>query len=382
MRILMTTDAVGGVWPYSLELCKALAGHDCEVVLACMGGKLHPAERRQAESLPNVTLHESAYRLEWMEEPWDDLPRAAGWVASLVESTRADLLHLNSYGPALRRFDVPMLLVSHSCVHSWWRATRGGDPDADWKRYRQCVIRALCAADRVIAPTAAHLFAFSQCYEEVNLNGRAGVIHNGIDATRWSAARLPGARFVLGVGRVWDEGKNLRQLAAVAPALDAPVMIAGNGDLDRHGGAPGVVLLGNLPRAQLVPYFRRAAVFAHPARYEPFGLAVLEAALSACPLVLGDIPSLRELWNDAALFVEPDDTRSLRSHLERLLSDPHERRRLGRAARTRALRYSATSMAEAYAAQYRRLAGAGDDPPYRPSAIHSTTRQPGTSTIQ
>ena len=381
MRILMTTDSAGGVWSYSLELCRALAAHDCEVVLACMGGKLHPSERRQAERLPNVTLHESSFRLEWMEDPWDDLPRAAAWVASLAEGTRADVLHLNSYGPALRRFDLPMLLVTHSCVHSWWRATRGGDPDAEWQRYRQCVIRALCAADRVIAPTAAHLHAFARCYEEVNLNGRAGVIHNGVDATRWSAARLPGARFVLGVGRVWDEAKNLKQLAAVAPMLDAPVMIAGNGDLDRHGGAPGVVLLGNLPRAQLMPYFRRAAAFAHPARYEPFGLAVLEAALSACPLVLGDIPTLRELWEDAALFVEPDDTRSLRRHLERLLSDAHERRRLGRAARNRALRYSARAMADSYAAEYRKLAGPADDHVYRPAALQPASRA-GTSAIQ
>lgn len=381
MRILMTTDSAGGVWSYSMELCRALAAHDCEVVLACMGGKLHPSERRQAERLPNVTLHETAFRLEWMEEPWDDLPRAAAWVASLAEGTRADVVHLNSYGPALRRLEVPTLLVTHSCVHSWWRATRGGDPGAEWQRYRQCVIRALCAADRVIAPTAAHLHAFAHCYEEVNLNGRAGVIHNGIDATRWSAARLPGARFVLGVGRVWDEAKNLKQLAAVAPMLDAPVMIAGNGDLDRHGGATGVVLLGNLPRAQLVPYFRRAAAFAHPAHYEPFGLAVLEAALSACPLVLGDIPTLRELWEDAALFVEPDDTRTLRRHLERMLSDAHERRRLGRAARNRALRYNAGAMADAYAAEYRKLAGAADDNLYRPAAPQPAVR-PGTSAIQ
>ena len=34
-----------------------------------------------------------------------------------------------------------------------------------------------------------------------------------------------------------------------------------------------------------------------PARYEPFGLSILEAALSGCALVLGDLPSLRELWD-------------------------------------------------------------------------------------
>ena len=49
------------------------------------------------------------------------------------------------------------------------------------------------------------------------------------------------------------------------------------------------------------------AIYASPARYEPFGLGVLEAALSSCALVLGDSPTLREPWSDAALFVPPDD---------------------------------------------------------------------------
>ena len=39
------------------------------------------------------------------------------------------------------------------------------------------------------------------------------------------------------------------------------------------------------------------------ALYEPFGLAVLEAAQAGCALVLSDIPTFRELWDGAALFV-------------------------------------------------------------------------------
>ena len=53
---------------------------------------------------------------------------------------------------------------------------------------------------------------------------------------------------------------------------------------------------------------RRSAIFAAPSRYEPFGLAVVEAAISGAALVLADIPTFRELWSDAALFVSPDDS--------------------------------------------------------------------------
>jgi len=354
VKILMTTDSVGGVWSYSMELCKALGSLDeCEVVLACMGGRLGTAEREEALGLPNVELHEAGYRLEWMENPWSDVEQAAHWVESLLQDSRADLLHLNCYGPAIRDYDVPVLLTVHSCVHSWWRATRGSEPDPSWKRYRDCVIRALYSASRVIAPTAATLDATLACYEEVNLSGRAQVIYNGIDPADWTASRTPSARFIFGVGRVWDEAKNLRQLAAVAPYLNCPVLIAGDGELDRH--VPGVLLLGAQSRSRLVPYYRRAAIFAHPARYEPFGLAVLEAALCGCPLVLGDIPSLRELWDGVAAFADPDDAQAWRETLARLLDRPAERRSRGSAARARALRYGGKNMAAAYAAQYRRL---------------------------
>lgn len=354
MKVLMTTDCVGGVWSYSIELCKALATtNDCKVVLACMGGELKTAKKKEADALPNVELHESRYRLEWMEDAWDDVEEATDWLRNLLHTTGADLLHLNCFGPAIRSWEVPVLLVTHSCVHSWWRATRQCDPDPCWKRYRDCVIQALYTADRVIAPSAASLDAVRGCYEEVNLTGRTQVIYNGIDLGEWTAARSSGASFVLGVGRVWDDAKNLRQLGTVAPYLPCPLMIAGDGQLP--GNSDGIIMLGQLSRSQLAPYYRRAAVFAHPARYEPFGLAVLEAALSGCPLVLGDIPSLRELWDNVALFADPDDSQVWRETLQRLLADSGERRRRGNAARARGLRYSASRMASSYAAAYRQL---------------------------
>ena len=102
----------------------------------------------------------------------------------------------------------------------------------------------------------------------------------------------------------------------------------------------------------------RAAIFALPARYEPFGLAVLEAAMSECALVLGDIPSLRELWQDAALFADPDDDEGLEAALRRLIDDPALRRALGAAAAHRARRFSMTDMTEKYLAVYRRARGA------------------------
>jgi glycosyltransferase involved in cell wall biosynthesis len=102
-------------------------------------------------------------------------------------------------------------------------------------------------------------------------------------------------------------------------------------------------------------WLSRAAIYALPARYEPFGLSALEAALSGCALVLGDIPSLREVLGESALYVPPHDVDALRTVLNVLAGDPALRSRLGEAARRRALTYTPSQMAGAYYTAYQEL---------------------------
>jgi glycosyltransferase involved in cell wall biosynthesis len=120
-----------------------------------------------------------------------------------------------------------------------------------------------------------------------------------------------------------------------------------------------VHVLGHLPAHELAAVRRRAAVFAAPARYEPFGLAVLEAARDGCALVLGDIASLREVWAGAATYVDPDDPGALRGALRELLDDPALARAAGARAQRRAARYTVEAMTAAHLALYRRLVPAG-----------------------
>jgi glycosyltransferase involved in cell wall biosynthesis len=70
--------------------------------------------------------------------------------------------------------------------------------------------------------------------------------------------------------------------------------------------------LGNLPRENLRYWYACASIYVLPARYEPFGLTILEAALSGCALVLGGIESLKENWAQAAIFINPADRIALR----------------------------------------------------------------------
>src|SRR5204863_1804155 len=101
------------------------------------------------------------------------------------------------------------------------------------------------------------------------------------------------------------------------------VYVAGEQGSAEFGGC---VPLGRLSPDAMADWYARAAIFALPAYYEPFGLGPLEAALSGCALVLGDIASLREVWGDAALFVAPGSDRELESTLRTLIRDPGLRR--------------------------------------------------------
>lgn len=349
----MTADAVGGVWHYALELCRGLGEHGVEVCLATMGPRPDADQRADAHALDNVTLRESDYRLEWMEAPWTDVERAGEWLRGLEHEFAPDLVHLNGYAHGALGWRVPVVVVAHSCVLSWWRAVRGHEAPAEWTRYREAVRAGLHAASTVVAPTRAMLASLVRYYGALP---RSEVIANGCSPAHFIAVEKE--PFILSVGRLWDEAKNVAQLARIAPALSWPVRVAG--DLSPPTGTSesasleNVELLGRCGRAKLTDLFARAGLYAAPARYEPFGLSVLEAALSGCALVLGDCASLRENWEDAAVFVPPDDTEAWRAMLTRLALDPSRRAALGRAARTRAAAFTREAMLDSYLAAYGR----------------------------
>lgn len=333
----MSTDAVGGVWTYAAELRAGLAAVGVEVVLATLGPSPPPE--------PGIAYRRC--RLEWQDEPWDDVREAGEWLRELAHDERVDLVHLNGYAHGAPPWHVPVIVVGHSCVLSWHEAVRGAAAGAAWQRYRREVSAGLCGADIVVAPGAAMRSALRRLYD---FDRDCRVICNGV-----SPHPAPGAakqRLVLGAGRLWDAAKGLDTLDAAAARIGWPVAVAGDaGDVR----ARSVRLLGQLDREALRSLMGSAAIFAHPARYEPFGLVVLEAALAGCALVLGDIPSLREQWDGAALFVAPGDAVALASALQRLIGDDELRRALAARAHRRAARNDARTMARAYAELYAHL---------------------------
>jgi glycosyltransferase involved in cell wall biosynthesis len=345
MRVLMTADAVGGVWTYAVELARALAALDIQTTLATMGPPPSIDQVADAIDVPGLDLSTSTFKLEWMDDPWRDVAAAGDWLLDLEQQTQPDVVHVNGYAHAALPFRAPVVVAGHSCVASWAEAT-GGRIDPRWlAQYREAVAAGLRAADWVVAPTAAMLGALQRLYGPVR---DASVIANGRDPDLFQPiAARDKEPFVFSAGRLWDRAKNVQALASIAPSLTWPVYVAGDGRVD---GA--VCALGPLSPTEVAAWLSRAAIFALPARYEPFGLLPLEAALSGCALVLGDIPSLREVWGDAAVYVNPDRLDALHDAVERLTHDAAERARYAEAAAARGREYTPERMAQAYARIY------------------------------
>jgi glycosyltransferase involved in cell wall biosynthesis len=348
-RILMTADTVGGVWTYALELARSLGAEGVEVALATMGGLANAEQRSEARAIPKLQLYESEYRLPWMERPWGDVELAGQWLLDLAARVQPDIVHLNEPVHGSLAWTAPVVAVVHSCVLSWWESVRNEPAPREWDRYRRELSQGLLGAGEVVTPS---LWMLERVRRYYGITG-GRVILNGREAAQFTPQTK--SPLVFAAGRLWDPAKNLLALDQVADGLPWPVYIAGE---PRHPGrdeviAPGHLnLLGRLPASTVASWLRIASIYAFPARYEPFGLSVLEAALAGCALVLGDVPTLRELWDGAAVFVPPDEPDTLRLAIQGLIDDPELRQALAMRAQRRALSLTPRRMAAGYLQAY------------------------------
>jgi glycogen synthase len=345
-RILMTADAVGGVWSYSIDLARALCSWGASVLLATFGPRPSEEQRRESQSISRLRLLESDFPLEWTAGASEDAIAAGGyWLLDIARAFSPDVVHLNGYCYAALPWQAPTVVVAHSDVYSWWEATYGAAPPAEWQSYHQRVSSGLAAADAIVVPSEAMLTALSRHYP-VDRH-KAEVIHNFTGSKTVFAAKR---NIVLGAGRLWDRSKNFSILNKVAEHCVWPVQLAGSthepSTFDRS------TLLGDLGRRQMAEVFGSASILAHPSLYEPFGLSVLEAAQNGCALVLSDIASLRELWPAAALFADPHDPGDWIDKIGLLIDDKALRSKYARRAFARSTHFSIEKASIAYADLY------------------------------
>jgi glycosyltransferase involved in cell wall biosynthesis len=355
----MTTDAVGGVWTYALELARGLARANVQTTLAVIGPEPNAAQLNDAQNVSGLSITQTDFPLDWSADvDATRIEQSAAGLADLASTIRADVVHLNNpIFASGARFPVPVVGVCHSCLATWWRAVRSDatlPAEFAWRGellklgYQRC--------EALVAPSEAFATATAVAHR---LAVRPVVVHNGRDPCyRPPSPGLTASIFT--AGRLWDEGKNARTLDQAAALLNAPVYAAGpltgpDGQIARFHHLRA---LGNLTDCQIAEWLAARPIFVSVSRYEPFGLAVLEAAGAGCALVLSNIPTFRELWRDAACFVSAEDPVEIAVVLQALFEQPDRRRQLAMEAAKRAAVYSVARMAERMLAIYAGVAGA------------------------
>ena len=351
--VLMTADPVGGVWTYSMDLCKAFATAGITVHLATMGGALSESQHTEVRALSNVKLYESNYKLEWMENPWDDVRASGEWLLKLEQEIQPDIIHLNGYMHAVLDWKAPIMVVAHSCVLSWWQSVLNEPAPSTWDEYKRRVAAGLKAAGVVVSISNTYAAEINRLYGPL---GNISVIYNGRDVNSFYTSDKK--QQVFAMGRIWDEAKNLTILSKITNPERLPIFIAGN-NIDPNTSEvitiDDVQLLGKLNQEEIRSHLAASLYYILPAKYEPFGLSALEAALSGCLLLLADNPTLKELWGDTALYFHPDKPEDIDALLLQMKHNPARAQELIRRYTTRAREYSLDNMARQYLQLYQQL---------------------------
>jgi glycosyltransferase involved in cell wall biosynthesis len=353
-RVLMTLDAVGGVWRYSIDLARALGREGIECLLVGCGPEPSDTQRRECDALDNFKLLWTRLPLDWMVEEEAALAGLGDALLHLTRDTDADLLHLNLPSQAAGMSDdIPLVVAAHSCVATWWAAVKGTPLPQPWHWQRQRTARGLARADAVMVPSRSHGDAVTRLYK---LDRAPDVVPNAAEPCGAQTKE----RLILAAGRWWDEAKDARTLDAAAARTRWPVTLVG--PLEGPNGV-GTVLhyarsLGSLSAEAVRAQTARAAIFVSTSVYEPFGLAVLEAAASGAALVLSDIPTFRELWDEAALFALPGDAAGFARLMNHLSEDHELRESLAERARLLALDFLPARQAEHVCDVYQRALAA------------------------
>jgi glycogen synthase len=353
-RILLTTDVVGGVWDFCITLAGGLRSAGDDVVLLALGSPTH-AQRHAADSA-GAQLVSLPLKLEWMTDSAIDVALTRNLVGQVARQVGADIVHANQFAAACADVDVPVVLTLHSDVLSWRRSTLGAtDVPPEWQSYTALVREALARADHVVSVSR---FLADEVMDLYRVPRNIEVVHNGWPTpAEISPLRT---RATVAAGRIWDAAKNISLIAEAATGWQpGPVFLAGETSHPDGGTvtAPSqLTQVGFLNQQELGSLLDESRVYVSAAKYDPFGLLPLQAALHGCSLVLSDIPSYREVWGDTATYFRSGDAHDLREKWQAVLEGPTDRRALTRASRDLTVARMLDRYLDLYTAERRAIA--------------------------
>jgi glycosyltransferase involved in cell wall biosynthesis len=357
--IFLVPREMSGLETYARELTKSLL--EREVQLTAFVNHEAAADAGWRELVPTVTVPVyGRRRADWVRGEQLLLPK-------LARQAGVDVVHsLASTAPSRGTF--ARVVTIHDVIYRIHPEAHG---------WRTLALRALIPfaarrSHRIIVPsesTRRDLVGLLGVREE-----KIDVVPNGFGlppaATRVDEDDLRreydlSSRQLLLTVSLKRPNKNLERLLealALVPAERRPLLVlAGHATryqerLRARAGELGVLtdtrFLDWVPNEELEALYRSATAFVFPSLYEGFGLPVLEAMARGVPVACSNRGSLVEVADDAALMFDPEDSHEIAAAVERLLGDPTERERLGKAGRDQAARFTWEECARKTLASY------------------------------
>ena len=303
----------------------------------------------------------------------------ARWLPAIETQVGSDaILYPYWPSPPWRRHGAPPAAIY---VHDLAFRLRPAEVPWQQRLYLGTVLApALRQAAAVLVPTETTRRDLLAAYPVPGLEGRVTLVPEGLPSSV-APGSLPGGiepGFILAVGTV-EPRKNYPRLLAAYRRLRSrtlpivigrrpgvpQLVIAGRpgwayGDtLQRIKAEPGVRYLGHVDEQTLSALYESASVLAFPSLYEGFGLPLLEAMAHGVPAVIGNSGALPELAGGAAIEVDAQDVESIALGLEKLLSDPALRTRLGAEGMQRAAEFTWDRAAHSTLAVLHRISSSG-----------------------
>lgn len=214
------------------------------------------------------------------------------------------------------------------------------------------------------------------------------IIPNGIDLEKFNKIAQPdkssGCPVVISVGRL-ETMKNYEaaiKACALLKDLNFEYHILGDGPEEQKlkqliaelDLTKNVKLMGFQPNVAM--HLSRSNIFLMPSRWEGFGLAAVEAMACGLPVVVSDVPGVREIIGSAGkggFLVDPQSASSIAEKLRRLLLDPELCADMGEHNRSYARMYSIERTADGHLELYNKVSS------WNASRIHRYSKYFGMS---
>jgi glycosyltransferase involved in cell wall biosynthesis len=299
------------------------------------------------------------------------------WLPRVVTEKSIDLYHAPHFNiPLLTK--VPMITTVHDVIYL---SHPESAPHGFGRIYAKYMLnKAVKRALHVITGTQASALDL-QSYLPIEESKISVIGHGPEEMAGWVAQVRRGScesisprvrelpQFILSVGNHLphkNQGVLIEALVTLAELGFPDLVLAlagptgrGTASLEGKAKALGVAdrveILGELEDKDLAYLYDNAAVLVHPSKAEGFGLPVLEAMRVACPVVASDIPALREVAEDGAMFCQADQPQAFASAIGQLLLQANLAEALAKKGVKRACQFSYGAAAEKTADLYSRI---------------------------